>query len=123
MRLLRTEPALGDQVMKSDHWEGVALLDPAQYPSIEGAPNFRRVPGTDLYGVGQPSEVAVRELLHMLHNSPEGYSCVFWINLREEPLVYVEGTPFSPRDVHTPLRFPLTPAHTSLQHSTSTWSI
>jgi hypothetical protein len=37
--------------------------------------------------------------LKILQDLEKKHEDVFWINLREEPVTYVNGTPFSPRDV------------------------
>jgi len=80
--------------MKSDQWDGIYTV----LPRIEGAPNFRRILNTCLFGVGQPSEISLATIVSTLLKE---YQFVTWINLREEPLVYANGTSFAPRDADT----------------------
>ncbi|PRP89336.1 hypothetical protein PROFUN_02210 [Planoprotostelium fungivorum] len=148
MSVVRAEPALGDQIMKCDHWEGNQIVKDA--PALEGAPNFRRIPGTILFGVGQPSyeglyrmkqilssgkhvdyssETAANDISSMAdagadqqsrpdrgHHSSNlkesglrkemtmddgAFNRLVWINLREEPVIYIDGIPYAPRDRST----------------------
>eukprot|EP01117_Protostelium_nocturnum_P004484 TRINITY_DN1619_c0_g1_i2.p1 TRINITY_DN1619_c0_g1~~TRINITY_DN1619_c0_g1_i2.p1 ORF type:complete len:446 (+),score=78.21 TRINITY_DN1619_c0_g1_i2:683-2020(+) len=144
MAVIRAEPALGDQIMKCDHWEGNQIVKDA--PILEGAPNFRRIPGTILFGVGQPSYDGFHSIKQVLASgSHQAYSSeslnndissmkdeglhsgklsssaglsndtlftkssqdedpftrLIWINLREEPVLYINGMPFAPRDKET----------------------
>jgi len=95
VRIFKTESALGDQIMKSDHWEGVEII-----PLVfEGCPNFRVVEGTQLFGCGQPSHEGLIKALG--HLEQVGFEKVLWVNLREEPVTYMNGTPFAPRDRET----------------------
>jgi len=96
--IYRGESALGDQVMKCDQWEDQHKLKEIQ--KFKGAPNFRKVLGTDLFGVAQPSEKGTEEIISYLLNTMN-YKQIIWINLREEPVVYVNGLPFAPRDKDT----------------------
>lgn len=66
---------------------------------VTGAPNFRQVPGTTLWGVGQPTLHGVRAILnHLGTRRGDVHQRVLWINLREEPLVYINMRPFVLRD-------------------------
>jgi len=98
LTVYKDEPALGDQVMKCDHWEGIHQL--AQFPSVEGAPNFRRIENTCMFGVGQPTLNGARSVLQSVVDTRE-YEFVIWINLREEPVTYLNNQPFAPRDPET----------------------
>lgn len=72
---------------------------------MTGAPNFR---GTDLariYGVGQPTVAGVRSVLNYLGaGRRQGQRPVIWVNLREEPVVYLNQRPFVLRNVEQPFR-------------------
>ncbi|KAJ8573646.1 hypothetical protein K7X08_010157 [Anisodus acutangulus] len=75
---LRNGEVLGPQtVLKSDH------CPDCQHPGLpeilEGAPNFREIPGFPVYGVANPT----------VSGRP-----VFWHNMREEPVIYINGKPF-----------------------------
>ncbi|PRP79910.1 hypothetical protein PROFUN_12399 [Planoprotostelium fungivorum] len=143
MSVERTEPALSDQVIKSDHWEGNHILRDA--PVLEGAPNFRRIPGTIMFGVGQPTAHGLTQIISTLsserhsdyssftpandisnvdddHKEPAKhvpahqttakvetpsdndrgpFDRILWINLREEPCLYIGEDPYAPRDPQT----------------------
>ncbi|MES1915737.1 MAG: hypothetical protein MHM6MM_007641, partial [Cercozoa sp. M6MM] len=64
---------------------------------VSGAPNYRSVNGV-VVAVGQPTAFGVRSLLTMLQKR------VLWINLREEPVLYINDRPFVLRDAEHPLR-------------------
>merc|ERR1712223_2057762 len=72
---------------------------------IDGAPNFRQVNGFPVYGTAQPTEVALKTILEKLHGAKDKSAeadqavChnVVWFNMRQEPVIYINGTPFAPR--------------------------
>jgi len=60
-------------------------------------PNWRRVPGFPVFGVGQPSEKGFA-------NIPEkmGKEKTIWFNCRQEPVAYVNGISITPRNKVNP---------------------
>jgi len=60
-------------------------------------PNWRRVPGFPVYGVGQPTEKGFA-------NIPEkiGKEKTIWFNCRQEPVAYVNGVSVTPRSKKNP---------------------
>ncbi|XP_004345330.1 hypothetical protein CAOG_06581 [Capsaspora owczarzaki ATCC 30864] len=104
-------------ILKLDHWPFKGML-----PSIvDGAPNFRRVGDMYLFGSAQPTAAGLRAICGLLNqranaaaSMPPAASSivagipahlkVVWINLREEPLVYIDGNPFVLRDQFATLR-------------------
>jgi hypothetical protein len=68
-------------------------------PRIDGAPNFRKVKDENTYGVGQPTIDGMKEVLKEAGAAPgcEPQKKAVWVNLREEPVVYVNGKPFNLR--------------------------
>merc|ERR1719510_591332 len=72
---------------------------------IDGAPNFRQVNGFPVYGTAQPTEAALKTILEKLQGvkdkSAEADQAVrhnvAWFNMRQEPVIYINGTPFAPR--------------------------
>lgn len=60
-------------------------------------PNWRRVPGFPVFGVGQPSEKGFA-------NIPEkiGKEKTIWFNCRQEPVAYVNGISITPRSKVNP---------------------
>eukprot|EP01117_Protostelium_nocturnum_P009692 TRINITY_DN3462_c0_g1_i2.p1 TRINITY_DN3462_c0_g1~~TRINITY_DN3462_c0_g1_i2.p1 ORF type:complete len:1393 (-),score=653.00 TRINITY_DN3462_c0_g1_i2:1091-5044(-) len=84
---------------------------------LSGAPNFRGVEGERIYGVGQPTSFGIRTILnHIRFNSQEtdGNAIesitggeklkegTIWINMREEPVIYVNKRPFVLRELEHP---------------------
>ncbi len=79
---------------------------------IRGTVNFRRIPGSNIFATGQPTVDGIRNVLAALQ---EHYASktdaasyptrtVTWINLREEPIVYVNGKPYCLRQKGMSLR-------------------
>jgi len=86
-------------VMKFDHFENIHRL--TKGISFEGAPNFRQVPGYNVFGTGQPTEKGFKRVLEYMHREcamNEMCKEVFWTNMRQEPVVYLNGQSFTPRD-------------------------
>lgn len=98
----RNGEVLGSQtVLKSDHCPG------CQHPSlperVEGAPNFREIPGFPVYGVANPTVEGIQSVIQRIGSSKGGRP-VFWHNMREEPVVYINGKPFVLREVERPYK-------------------
>lgn len=81
-----------------------------------GAPNFRST-NLNIFGAAQPSSAGLSAILRVLgcapcdHSElllePEGFGPVaskrtIWFSTREEPIVYVNDTPFVLRDLSSP---------------------
>merc|ERR1711990_1193450 len=78
----------------ADHFEKIQKLpDP-----VPGCPNFRRVPGYKVYCCGQPTiagfEAALNKVCGETYPKTDK---IIWINLRQEPNVYVNGEPICAR--------------------------
>ena len=69
---------------------------------IDGASEFRRVGKTHIYGVAQPTAVGIRDVFRKLLTDKN--KKILWINLREEPIIYIDGIPYVLRDLHFSLR-------------------
>lgn len=93
-------------LLKRDVWREFAHQEDAL--CVRGAVNFRRVQHTNIFGTGQPSVDGIRNLLLTVLDSipaPQAEQrTVLWINLREEPLVYVNGRPYCLRQRELSLR-------------------
>ena len=78
----------------ADHFENIQKLpDP-----VSGCPNFRRVPGYKVYCCGQPTVAGFESCLKKVCGDTypkEGK--IIWLNLRQEPCVYVNGDPVCAR--------------------------
>jgi len=72
-------------------------------PRTDGAPNFRRLPGFPLFGTGQPTVEGIEKCLEPVLKKYGDEKHIFWVNLRQEPVVYVNGKPFTGRDPANPL--------------------
>ncbi|GJJ08366.1 hypothetical protein Clacol_002580 [Clathrus columnatus] len=70
-------------LLKSDQW--LTESDPTE-AGIRGAINFRNIPGTNIYALGQPSQDAILTVVERVKYDHPQASEVIWITLREEPL-------------------------------------
>lgn len=99
---LRNGQVLGSQtVLKSDHCPGCQSVNLPEI--VEGAPNFRVVSGFPVYGVANPTIDGIRSVIRRVGSS-KGGSPVFWHNMREEPVIYINGKPFVLREVERPCK-------------------
>ncbi|CAJ1871832.1 unnamed protein product [Sphenostylis stenocarpa] len=99
---LRNGEVLGSQtVLKSDHCPG--SQNPSLLESVDGAPNFREVPGFPVYGVANPTVDGIRSVIRKIGSSIGGRP-VLWHNMREEPVIYINGKPFVLREVERPYK-------------------
>ncbi|KAK4766546.1 hypothetical protein SAY87_008188 [Trapa incisa] len=98
----RNGEVLGSQtVLKSDHCPG--CQNPSLPERVEGAPNFREVPGFPVYGVANPTVDGIRSVIQRIGSGKYGRP-VFWHNMREEPVIYINGKPFVLREVERPFK-------------------
>lgn len=94
-------------MVKLDAYPGLhtATLQSGQHPQpqIEGAPNFREVPNSQVFGMAQPTVSGLREALQKMGAGPGSQGPrVNWTSLREEPVVYIQGRSFTVRDLKAP---------------------
>ena len=59
------------------------------------APNYRKVPGKPIHGVGQPTEKGFKDVLDHIGAKDKP---VVWTNTRAEAVVYIEGKPYNLRE-------------------------
>merc|ERR1712214_206510 len=86
-------PEIWKTVAMADHFEKIQkLADP-----IPGCPNFRRVPGYEVYCCGQPTADGFEKALEKVTASYPKDGKIIWFNLRQEPSVYVNGEPLCAR--------------------------
>jgi len=90
-------PAVDTLVAMTDAFEGIDRLAEGA-PKTDGAPNFRRLPGFPIFGTGQTSVDGFEKCLEPVLKKYGDEKHVFWVNLRQEPVVYVNGKPFTARD-------------------------
>ncbi|PRP83694.1 hypothetical protein PROFUN_03849 [Planoprotostelium fungivorum] len=80
-------------IMKSDHFPGCQKM--SILPHLPGAPNFRSVPGMNVYGVAIPTYQGMKNVLDHLNPGAGGnMKKAVWISLREEPVIYINDRPF-----------------------------
>lgn len=81
-------------VAMADHFENIQKLP----DKVDGVPNFRRVPGYKVYCCGQPTKdgfaAAINKACGTIYPKD---GRIIWINMRQEPVVYVNGEPFCAR--------------------------
>ena len=78
-------------LLKSDQW----FSEPHDLVSgIRGAANFRIISGTSVYALGQPSVSAIEEVVRKVKTDNATAENIAWITLREEPVVYINGSPY-----------------------------
>merc|ERR1712215_509108 len=85
---------IGAAVAMADHFDKIQKLpDP-----VPGCPNFRRVPGYKVYCCGQPTIAGYEACLNKVcGNIYPKDGTIIWLNLRQEPDVYVNGAPVCAR--------------------------
>lgn len=71
---------------------------------VEGGSNFRRIKHTHVYGIAQPTIDGLRTVIRRLLTDQPRNDKIQWINLREEPIIYVNGIPYVLRDRYFTLR-------------------
>ncbi|CUA76059.1 Paladin [Danio rerio] [Rhizoctonia solani] len=76
-------------LLKSDMWK--SERHDAGAETLRGATNFRNIPGTNIYALGQPNEEAIGAVVRRVKEDYPHVHKVAWINLREEPIIYVNG--------------------------------
>ncbi|KAF4597582.1 hypothetical protein EYR40_008044 [Pleurotus pulmonarius] len=78
-------------LLKSDQW-----LSESHHVEhgVRGAINFRQVPNTKIYALGQPTLEAIDEVVTRVKEAHPSAHRIVWITLREEPIVYVNGAPY-----------------------------
>merc|ERR1712244_45181 len=90
-------PPASELKAMTDAFDGIDRLAEGA-PRTEGAPNFRRLPGFPLFGTGQTSVDGFEKCLEPVLKKYGDEKHIFWVNLRQEPVVYVNGKPYTARD-------------------------
>ena len=112
----RDGAVLGSHViLKNDQWIITLPGSPTKTESVQfdGAPNFRQINNLPLFAVAQPKVKALQDIVQYICGS---FGNIVWINLREEPLCYVNGCPYVLRDKYVRLRNLKSYAGISEQH-------
>jgi len=90
-------PPVAELKAMTDAFDGIDRLAEGA-PRTDGAPNFRRMPGFPLFGTGQTTIEGFEKCLEPVLKKYGDEKHVFWVNLRQEPVVYVNNKPFTARD-------------------------
>merc|ERR1712168_655856 len=92
-----TKATMGEENKNPEIWKAAAMADHfdkiQKLPEkIEGVPNFRRVPGYKVYCCGQPTIAGFENALNKACGDiyPKDGK-ILWLNMRQEPIVYVNG--------------------------------
>ncbi|KAL7413408.1 inositol hexakisphosphate-domain-containing protein [Mrakia frigida] len=88
-------------LLKSDQW---LTKTASSSDGVRGAVGFRQIPGSNIYAIGQPTEDAIGSVLSKIKERSPSANALLWLNLREEPLVYINGQPFCLRKESLSLR-------------------
>merc|ERR1711971_563709 len=89
-------PAKPKNVLMTDEFPGITKLDDGLW-KCDGAPNWRRVLGFPIYASGQPLKDDIDKCVDQAVKKYDEQKSVLWVNLRQEPGLYVNGTPYSIR--------------------------
>merc|ERR1711881_427591 len=94
LTIMPDNPEIWKAAAMADHFEKIQKLpDP-----VVGAPNFHRIPGYKVYCTGQPTITGLKNILEKVTGKiypKEGK--IIWLNLRQEPVVYVNDEPLCAR--------------------------
>lgn len=85
-------PAMQDAAIMADHFDAINKLP----EGVAGVPNWRCVPGYQVYGCGQPTLAGFTAALERL-TAGDKAAPVVWINMRQEPSLYLNGSPVCAR--------------------------
>lgn len=77
----------------ADHFDKIQKLPIV----VEGVPNWRCVPGYQVYACGQPTLAGFENALNKVTENYPKDAPIVWINMRQEPSVYVNGSPLCAR--------------------------
>merc|ERR1712137_1308324 len=87
-------PEIWKAAAMQDHFEKIQKLP----EKVDGVPNFRRVPGYKVYLCGQPTlagfDAAIEKVCGNIYPKTNK---IIWLNMRQEPIVYVNGNPICAR--------------------------
>jgi len=87
-------PEIWKAAAMQDHFEKIQKLP----DKVDGVPNFRRVPGYKVYCCGQPTiEGFTNALNKACGDIYPKTNKIIWLNMRQEPIVYVNGNPVCAR--------------------------
>ncbi len=87
-------PEMSNAAAMLDHFEKIQKLP----DKLDGVPNFRRVPGYKVFCCGQPTKDGFEKAIEKaLDGKWPKDGPIIWLNMRQEPIVYVNGNPVCAR--------------------------
>merc|ERR1712024_63686 len=91
---VKPNPEVHKAAAMLDHFEKIQKLP----DKVEGVPNFRRVPGYKIFCCGQPTKDGFEKALEKACGDkwPKD-GPIIWMNMGQEPIVYVNGNPVCAR--------------------------
>jgi len=91
---VKPNPEVHKAAAMLDHFEKIQKLP----DKVDGVPNFRRVPGYKIFCCGQPTKDGFEKALEKACGDkwPKD-GPIIWMNMRQEPIVYVNGNPVCAR--------------------------
>merc|ERR1712168_1209371 len=92
--IMGDNPEIWKAAAMADHFDKIQKLP----DKVDGVPNFRRVPGYKVYCCGQPTIAGFENALNKACGDlyPKTNK-IIWLNMRQEPIVYVNGNPICAR--------------------------
>lgn len=93
------EVAVDQYVLVTDTFPNINKLE-GEDSSIwkcDGAPNWRRLAGFPIYATGQPKQADLEKCVEQAVNKYDEQKAVLWVNIRQEPVLYLNGDPYSIR--------------------------
>ena len=99
----KTVPPTGAPGQNPDVWKAVAMADHFEKiqklpEKLDGVPNFRRTPGYKVWCSGQPTKAGfVKAVEKACGEKYPKDGPIIWINMRQEPIIYINGDPVCAR--------------------------
>ena len=90
-------PAGPKYTLLTDSFPGISKIADGTW-KCEGAPNWRRVPGFPIYATAQPNKADIEKCVEQAVKKYDEQKNVLWVNLRQEPVLYINGLPHSVRN-------------------------
>jgi hypothetical protein len=82
------------------YWDGglypAKRKDAAEAAQHENAPNYRKVPGKPIHGLGQPTKQGFHDVLDHIDGKKKP---VVWADMRAEGVIYINGKPYNLRQI------------------------
>jgi len=91
------ETSQNKYALVTDTFEGMIKYQDVNF-KCDGAPNWRRLAGFPIYSTGQPNQDDLDKCVAEAVNKFDEQKAVLWVNLRQEPAIYINGRPYSVRE-------------------------